>query len=263
MITPKGRLGSFTPGSLVRLGVNVDHVGTLRNARGGVHPDPVMAAHLAAEAGANVITVHLREDRRHVRDTDISRLIKESSIPINMEMAATEEMSSIAVSNSPSAVCLVPEKRRELTTEGGLDVAGQLAYLTNFIGGLSEAGIKVATFIDPEELQVEASLKAGAKAVELHVGNYCQSFDKGSPSQYEFDRVVSASRYAVGNGLECHAGHGLGYGSASTIARIREITELNIGHFLIGESVFEGLGNVVVKMRRIIDEARSGEGVHV
>mgnify|MGYP001437304624 CR=1 FL=1 len=257
MNNSNSRLEASNLDPLIRLGVNVDHVGTLRNARGGVHPDPVLAAHMAAEAGADLITIHLREDRRHILDSDISRLIHESNVPINMEMAATEEMASIAISNLPSAICLVPEQRQELTTEGGLDVAGQLPYLTKFIGGVSESGIKVTTFVDPDERQIEASLNAGANAVELHVGKYCESYDRGNASQNEFKRLVSASQYAISSGLECHAGHGLNYGSAAIIAKIGQITELNIGHFLIGESVFTGLRDVVTKMRNVIALARS------
>jgi len=257
MNNPKNKQKAPNLDSSIRLGVNVDHVGTLRNARGGRHPDPFLAAQVAAEAGADIITVHLREDRRHILDDDVSRLIHESNLPINMEMAATEEMASIAITNPPSAICLVPEQRQELTTEGGLDVVGQLPYLTKFIGSLSEAGIKVTTFVDPDEQQVKASLKAGANAVELHVGTYCESYDRGHANQNEFKRVISASRYATNNGLECHAGHGLNYGSAAIIAKIGQITELNIGHFLVGEAVFTGLGDVVTKMRRVIDLART------
>ena len=247
-------------GSEIRLGVNVDHVGTLRNARGGVHPDPLLAARIAMEAGADIITVHLREDRRHILDGDISRLIRDSKVPVNLEMAATEEMSSIAIDHSPSAVCLVPEQRKELTTEGGLDVAGQMPYLSSFIGRMAESGIKVATFIDPDLSQIEASLNAGVSAIELHVGNYCRLFDRGDDNQVELERILSAARYAVNNGLECHAGHGLNYGSAAIIAKIEDITELNIGHFLIGESVFSGLRGAVLEMRRIIDTSRSNRG---
>ena len=257
MTNPESKPRELNSDSSIRLGVNVDHVGTLRNARGGIHPDPILAARLASEAGADIITVHLREDRRHILDDDISRLIHESDVPINMEMAATEEMASIAIKDLPSAICLVPEQRRELTTEGGLDVRGQLPYLIDFIGSISAAGIKVATFVDPDERQVEASLKAGADAVELHVGSYCEAYAKGSANPDEFNRLVSASEHAINIGLECHAGHGLNYGSAAMVAKIGQITELNIGHFIISEAVFTGLRDVVTQMRRVIDLARS------
>ena len=245
----------------MRLGVNIDHVATLRNARGGSHPDPVRAARIVMGAGVDIITAHLREDRRHILDEDLSRLTRESGFPVNLEMAATEEMLSIAKAHTPKAVCLVPEKREELTTEGGLDVAGQMPYLKDFISKISESGIKVATFVDPDPIQIEASFQAGASAVELHVGKYCHLFETGADSSGEFERLRMASRNAVRIGLECHAGHGLSYESVSGLARIPEVTELNIGHFLIGESVFTGLENAVLRMRQIIDLARSNGGV--
>jgi pyridoxine 5-phosphate synthase len=247
----------------MRLGVNVDHVATVRNARGGSHPDPVRAAEVVMGAGVDIITVHLREDRRHILDEDLFRLIHESELPVNLEMAATDEMLSIAIANLPKAVCLVPEKREELTTEGGLDVAGKMAYLKEFIGKISESGIKVATFIDPDEKQIEASYGAGAGAVELHVGRYCHLFDTGADSGGELKRLRQASRDAVRIGLECHAGHGLNYESVPAVAQILEITELNIGHFMIGESIFTGLENVVSRMRQTIDVARSSECVNL
>ena len=245
----------------MRLGVNIDHVATLRNARGGSHPDPVRAAQAVMGAGVDIITAHLREDRRHILDGDLSRLIRESGLPVNLEMAATDEMLSISMAHAPKAVCLVPEKREELTTEGGLDVAGQMKYLKDFISKISEFGIKVATFVDPDPIQIEASFQVGASAVELHVGKYCHLFDTGADSRAELERLRMASRNAVRIGLECHAGHGLSYESVSALARIPEVTELNIGHFLIGESVFTGLEDVVLRMRQIIDLARSNEGV--
>jgi len=246
----------------IRLGVNIDHVATLRNARGGSHPDPVRAAQIVMGAGVDIITVHLREDRRHILDSDLSRIIHESGLPVNLEMAATDEMSSISITHSPKSVCLVPEKREELTTEGGLDVAGQMPYLEDFIGKISESGIKVATFVDPDAIQIEASFQAGADAVELHVGKYCHLFNSGADSSGEFERLRRASRDAVRIGLECHAGHGLSYDSAPAVAKMPEVTELNIGHFLIGESIFIGLENVVLKMRQIMDLARSNENVN-
>ena len=243
----------------MRLGVNIDHIATLRNARGGSHPDPIRAASEAAEAGADGITIHLREDRRHIRDNDLSGLISEAVLPVNLEMAATQEMLAISLENRPNAVCLVPEKREELTTEGGLDVAGKIGALRDFVEILTDKGIKVTTFVDPEEEQVNASLEVGADAVELHVGRYCSLFDNGVDNTKELSRIQEISRMAAKLGLKCHAGHGLGYGSVVDVAKIAEISELNIGHFLIGESVFCGLRSAVTRMREIINMARCSQ----
>ena len=245
----------------IRLGINIDHVATVRNARGGVHPAPVRAAQILWGTGADSITVHLREDRRHISDEDLRRLIQQSNLPINLEIAATDEMLEIALSSLPQSVCLVPEKRAEITTEGGLDVSGQITSLKSFIGNVSDAGIKVATFIDPEKEQIEASRAAGAVAVELHTGTYCNLFERGADSDREFRRLVEASAEAVTAGLDCLAGHGITYESVRNIARIKEITELNIGHFLVGESIFFGLNEVVSKMRKIVDSVHNDESI--
>ncbi len=234
-----------------RLGVNIDHVATLRNARGGAHPDPVRAALLAIEAGADGITAHLREDRRHIRDADMFALKEQISVPLNFEMAATDEMQRIALQIRPHAVCLVPEKREERTTEGGLDVVGQVEPLRAYIAPLNEAGIRVSMFIDPVESQLEASLAIGAGAVELHTGAYAE----GKTGELEAIRRVAALTASMP--LECHAGHGLTYDNVGLIAAIPEIIELNIGHFLMGEALFEGLDNSIKRMRTIMDDARA------
>lgn len=236
----------------IRLGVNIDHVATLRNARGGVHPCPVQAAVLAARAGADGITAHLREDRRHIRDEDIRHLRNEVALPLNFEMAATEEMQRIALAVTPHACCLVPEKRTEVTTEGGLDVAGQAARLKAYIEPLRAAGIRVSLFIDPAEDQVRAAAAIGAQVVELHTGCYCES-----PSQEELNALRKAASLAASLGLECHAGHGLSFDTVQPIAAIPEIIELNIGHFLIGESIFMGLEAAVRRMKQLMQEARA------
>lgn len=239
----------------LRLGVNIDHVATIRNARGGKHPDPVRAAVLAERAGADGITAHLREDRRHISDDDIARLVRELSLPLNLEMAATPEMLDIARRHKPHAACLVPEKRSELTTEGGLDLVAGAARLGDFIPRLSEAGIRVSLFIDPEERQIEAAKQLGAPVVELHTGAYCEA--EGARRSRELGRIVGAAQLAETLGLECHAGHGLGYETVGPIAAIPSIVELNIGHFLVGEAIFSGLDRAIKHMLALMQEARN------
>jgi len=240
--------------SHLRLGVNIDHVATIRNARGGYHPDPVRAAVLAARAGADGITAHLREDRRHISDHDIARLSREIALPLNLEMAATDEMLDIALRHKPNAACIVPEKRQELTTEGGLDVAGQMDLLRPFVEKLKAAAIRVTLFIDPDRAQIDASLALGADQVELHTGTYCDT--QGEDRARELERIQSSASYATQKGLEVHAGHGLSFETVGDIARIAEIHELNIGHFLIGDAIFQGLEASIHEMRRLMDEAR-------
>src|SRR5687768_7598787 len=227
----------------LRLGVNIDHVATIRNARGGTHPDPVRAAKLAIEAGADGITAHLREDRRHILDDDIARLKAEISKPLNFEMAATEEMVGIALRTRPHAACLVPEKRSERTTEGGLDVAGQHNILAPVVEKLGSAGIRVSLFIAPEPQQIEAAARLRAPVIEIHVGSWCEARVHGhaEAAEAEWTRIRQGARSAKSLGLEVHAGHGLDYASAQTIAVLPEIVELNIGHFLVGEAVFDSL----------------------
>jgi len=238
----------------LRLGVNIDHVATIRNARGGEHPDPVRAAHIAADAGADGITAHLREDRRHITDTDIDRLMAEIALPLNLEMAATVEMLEIALRHKPHAACIVPEKREERTTEGGLDAAGQLDALRPFVERLSEAGIRVSLFIEPAERQVEAALRLGAPVVEFHTGRYAHA--EGDERSTELKRIADCAALATKNGIEPHAGHGLTFDNVVPVAAIPQIAELNIGHFLIGEAIFTGLDVSVRKMRELMDEAR-------
>ncbi|QCO16739.1 pyridoxine 5'-phosphate synthase (plasmid) [Azospirillum brasilense] len=240
----------------LRLGVNIDHVATVRNARGGRHPDPVRAAKLAAEAGADGITAHLREDRRHITDSDIDRLMAEIKLPLNLEMAATDEMLAIALRHKPHACCLVPEKRTEVTTEGGLDVAGQMENLKRTVGDLGAAGIRVSLFIDPEPAQLDAAKALGAPVVELHTGAYCDA-PAGAERAAELERIVRAAAHAEAIGLECHAGHGLSYETVGAVAAIPTIVELNIGHFLIGEAIFVGLGNTLQRMRAVMKDARA------
>ncbi|MBO88378.1 MAG: pyridoxine 5'-phosphate synthase [Rickettsiales bacterium] len=240
----------------LRLGVNIDHVATVRNARGIAHPDPIRAALLAAEAGADGITAHLREDRRHILDDDIKRLMRELELPLNFEMAATDEMRSIAIRHKPHAACIVPEKREELTTEGGLDAVKGYNYLVPYVGELVDAGIRVSLFIDPEKDQLDAAASVGAPVVELHTGKYCE-VEKGAARDAELSRIQKAATYAEAIGLECHAGHGLAYDTVEPIAKIREIVELNIGHFLIGEAIFGGLMVAIKKMRSLMDSART------
>ncbi|MCW8305571.1 pyridoxine 5'-phosphate synthase [Acidiphilium sp. PA] len=232
-----------------RLGVNLDHVATLRNARGVDYPDPIRAAHLAIEAGADGITLHLREDRRHIRDADITRA-RTLPVPLNLEMAATDEMVAIACRERPHAACLVPERRAEITTEGGLDVAGNHATLAPRIARLREAGIRVSLFIDPDEHQLQAAASLGAPVVELHTGAYAD----GKPG--ELDRLIEAARKAASLGLEVHAGHGLTFANVAAVAAIPQVRELNIGHFIVGEAVFLGLPETIRRMRTIMDQAR-------
>ena len=238
--------------------MNIDHVATIRNARGGLHPDPVRAAKLAIAAGGDGITAHLREDRRHIRDEDIARLKAEISKPLNFEMAATEEMVAIAVKTRPHAACIVPEKRTERTTEGGLDAAGQRNQLGPVVGRLKQAGIRVSLFVAPEPVQFEAAAALGAPVVEIHTGAWCEALAQGRKdlAEAEWRRIHDGARQAKGLGLEVHAGHGLDYASAETIAALPEIVELNIGHFLIGEAVFDGLADAVKLMRDAMDRGR-------
>ncbi|EQB02974.1 pyridoxine 5'-phosphate synthase [Sphingobium quisquiliarum P25] len=238
----------------LRLGVNIDHVATIRNARGGAHPDPVKAALLAASAGADGITAHLREDRRHIRDEDIVALMSALSVPLNLEMAATEEMLRIAIRHRPHAACIVPEKREERTTEGGLDAAGQMVALEPIIGALDEAGIRVSLFIEPDAAQVDAAIRLGAPVVEFHTGRYAHL--TGAARAEELRRISDAAALAAKNGIEPHAGHGLTFDNVGPIAAIPQIAELNIGHFLIGEAIFGGLEASIVEMRRQMDLAR-------
>jgi pyridoxine 5-phosphate synthase len=241
----------------LRLGVNIDHVATLRNARGGWHPDPLRAAHLAIEGGADGITAHLREDRRHISDQDITRLKNEITRPLNLEMAATDEMLEIALRHVPNACCLVPERREERTTEGGLDVVGGLKTLKPYIAKLKDAGIRVSLFIEPDLKTIEASAQAGADIVELHTGRYCHlALDHDAMGMArEIERHARAAQAAFLAGLEVHAGHGLTYNTVAPIAKLPEVVELNIGHFLIGEAIFGGLSQAVRRMRVLMDEA--------
>jgi pyridoxine 5-phosphate synthase len=244
---------------MLRLGVNIDHVATVRNARGGAHPDPVRAALIAIEAGADGITAHLREDRRHIRDDDIARLKAQITKPLNLEMAATDEMIRIAAAMRPHAACLVPERREERTTEGGLEAAGQQAQLKPAIAELTRSGIRVALFIAPEPAQIEAAATLGAPAIEIHTGTWCDALvaGRGADAQAEWLRIQEGAKLAHRNGIEVHAGHGLDYKTAELIASVPEIVELNIGHFLIGEAVYAGLGNAVKAMRAAMDRGRS------
>jgi pyridoxine 5-phosphate synthase len=238
----------------LRLGVNIDHVATVRNARGGTGPDPVRAALLATQAGADGITAHLREDRRHITDEDIAQLMAELTIPLNLEMAATPEMLAIALRHRPHAVCIVPEKREERTTEGGIDAAGQHDRLAPLVAALIEAGSRVSLFIEPDPRQIEAALRLGAPVVELHTGRYC-GLD-GPPRAEELRRLSDAAALAAKNGIEVHAGHGLTYDNVAGVAAIPQVVELNIGHFLIGEAIFVGLEDSIRRMRAAMDAAR-------
>ena len=243
----------------LRLGVNVDHVATLRNARSGHRPDPVRAALLAIEAGADGITAHLREDRRHIRDEDMARLKAEISKPLNFEMAATADMLRISLATRPHAVCLVPERRQELTTEGGLDVAGQHNALAPFIARLSEAGIRVSLFIAADPRQIEMAARLRAPVIEIHTGAWCDAVTEGrtTMAEAEWQRIVAGAKLARAAGLEVHAGHGLDYATAEIIATLPEIVELNIGYYMIGEAIFVGLGETVRAMRAAMDRGRS------
>ena len=240
--------------SHLRLGVNIDHVATIRNARGGRHPDPVRAAQLAAAAGAAGITAHLREDRRHMTDSDIERLIETIDLPLNLEMAATEEMLAIALRHRPHAACIVPERRAERTTEGGLDVAGRIDYLRPLVEKLKTAGIRTSLFIAADRAQIEAATALGVPVVELHTGAYCDA--EGAACAEELHRIEEAADLANAMGLECHAGHGLNYETVGDVARIPVLAELNIGHFLIGEAIFGGLDSAIKQMRWLMDRAR-------
>jgi len=238
----------------LRLGVNIDHVATIRNARGGEHPDPVRAAQIVAECGGDGITVHLREDRRHIRDEDLSRIQGATGLPLNLEMAATDEMLEIALRHKPHAACIVPEKREERTTEGGLDAAGLHNQLAPIVGRLNDAGIRVSLFIAPDARQLQAALRLGAPVVEFHTGEYAHA--TGEDLAAELKRVADMAALAVKNGIEPHAGHGLTYENVQPIAAIPQLAELNIGHYLIGEAIFTGLSASVTRMRELMDAAR-------
>lgn len=251
---PKNKSAMSKSNRHLRLGVNIDHVATIRNARGGRHPDPVRAAELAVRAGADGITAHLREDRRHISDNDIERLIREILLPLNLEMAATEEMLAIAVKHKPNACCLVPEKRKEVTTEGGLDVIHNQRHLRTFINTLRQHGIRVSLFVDPDRAQIECAASLKTDIVELHTGRY--SVAQGTAQDRELNSLRSASTFAAALGLEVHAGHGLSFETVRSVAAIPEVVELNIGHFLIGEAIFEGLETTIHRMRALMTSER-------
>ena len=238
----------------LRLGVNIDHVATIRNARGGGHPDPVRSAEIVARAGGDGITAHLREDRRHIRDDDLPRIQGATGLPLNLEMGATDAMLAIALDHRPHAACIVPEKREERTTEGGLDAAGQLTHLQPIVSRLLDAGIRVSLFIGPDERQIEAAVRLGAPVVELHTGEYAHA--KCEQVAFELKRIADMAALAAKNGIEPHAGHGLTYDNVQPIAAIPQLAELNIGHFLIGEAVFVGLEASIRRMRELMDAAR-------
>jgi pyridoxine 5-phosphate synthase len=247
----------------LRLGVNIDHVATIRNARGGRFPDPVRAAKLAAQAGADGITAHLREDRRHISDSDIARLTHEIDLPLNFEMATTPEMLDIALKYRPHAACLVPEKREERTTEGGLDIVGVRDKIAPYIEKLSAAGIRVSLFIEPEPQVLDVAKALGAPVVELHTGAYCEAYLEsadGPRVKRELERIVRAAKHAGQIGLECHAGHGLTFDTVGPVAAQPDIVELNIGHFLVGEAIFSGLDSAIRRMRALMDKARAESG---
>ena len=240
--------------NFLRLGVNIDHVATIRNARGGDHPDPVRAAEIVARCGGDGITAHLREDRRHIRDEDLRRIQAATDLPLNLEMAATEEMLAIALAHRPHAACIVPEKREERTTEGGLDAAGQFEMLRPYVGRLADAGIRVSLFIEPSERQVDAALRLGAPVVEFHTGRYAHV--EGEERTAELKRIADASALAAKNSIEPHAGHGLTFDNVIPVAAIPHLAELNIGHFLVGEAIFTGLEASVRRMRALMESAR-------
>ena len=244
----------------LRLGVNIDHVATIRNARGGEHPDPVRAAELARDAGADGITAHLREDRRHIRDEDMRRLKDEVDLPLNFEMAATAEMHKLVTEVMPHACCIVPENRNERTTEGGLDVAGQHNFIAPFVRELNDAGIRVSLFVDPDRRQIDSAKSVEAPVIEIHTGAYYEACMATNPKriEHEFNLIKDAAEFAHGLGLEVHAGHGLTFHNVQPIAAIEQLRELNIGHFLVGESVFMGLGEAVKEMKRLMQDARTG-----
>ncbi|MEM6678053.1 MAG: pyridoxine 5'-phosphate synthase [Pseudomonadota bacterium] len=257
LTAPLGRL---------RLGVNIDHVATIRNARGGAHPDPLRAAAIAEAAGADGITAHLREDRRHMTDEDIERLTAELGLPLNFEMAATDEMQAIALRHKPHAVCIVPERREERTTEGGLEVAADENRLAHFIAPLRDAGCRVSIFIAADARQIEAAARIRAEVIELHTGSFCDAHAEGrvAACEAELERLRAMARYGHQLGLEVHAGHGLTFETAGPVAAFPEVMELNIGHFLIGEAIFSGLDSAVRRMREVMERARReafGEGV--
>ena len=237
----------------LKLGINIDHVATIRNARGGLHPDPLKAALIAQSSGADNITAHLREDRRHMSDIDIKKIIKKLRIPLNLEMAPTNEMLNIAISSKVNRVCLVPEKRKEITTEGGLNVIKNKKKIFDFVKKLKKNNIKVSIFVDPNIKQIIACKDLKVSSVELHTGEFC---DNNKNKRYEYEKLKKSAIFAKKNNLECHAGHGISYETVEKIAKINEITELNIGHFIIGEAVFIGLKKSILKMRRIIDNSR-------
>ncbi len=243
----------------LRLGVNIDHVATVRNARGGDYPDPLRAARIAEEAGADGITAHLREDRRHISDADIDGLMEVLTVPLNFEMAATDEMQKIALRHKPHAVCIVPEKREERTTEGGLEVAREENKLAHFIAPLRDVGCRVSIFIAADKRQIDAAHRIGAEVIELHTGAYCDFHAEGhmEDAARELEALREMSTYAHSLGLEVHAGHGLTYESVKPVAAFPEVRELNIGHFLIGEAIFRGLTPAIAEMRRLMDEARA------
>jgi pyridoxine 5-phosphate synthase len=253
-------MSTRAPVGRLRLGVNIDHVATVRNARGSAYPDPVRAAKIAEAAGADGITAHLREDRRHISDADIEGLMAALTLPLNFEMAATDEMQRIALRHRPHAVCIVPERREERTTEGGLDVARDENRLAHFIAPLRDAGCRVSIFIAADRAQIEAAARIGAAVVELHTGAYCDLHAEGRPDERdrELARLTGMAAYAHDLGLEVHAGHGLTYDTVAPIAALPEVVELNIGHFLIGEAIFRGLEPAIREMQRIMEEARSG-----
>jgi pyridoxine 5-phosphate synthase len=250
--------GTKTMTNPLRLGVNIDHVATIRNARGGDHPDPVRAAEIVAAVGGDGITAHLREDRRHIRDADIMRIMAATSLPLNLEMAATEEMLEIALRHKPHAACIVPEKREERTTEGGLDAAGQHNHLAPIIARLGEANIRVSLFIEPDPRQIEAAIHLRAPVVEFHTGKYAHLLLDGDAAgaETELRRISDAAALAAKNGIEPHAGHGLTFDNVQPVAAIPQLAELNIGHYLIGEAIFIGLEESVRRMRALMDAAR-------
>jgi pyridoxine 5-phosphate synthase len=247
-------MNAAAPGQRLRLGVNIDHVATIRNARGGDHPDPVRAAEIVAAVGGDGITAHLREDRRHIRDDDLARIQAATDLPLNLEMAATDEMLAIALRHAPHAACIVPEKREERTTEGGLDAAGQHNHLAPIVSRLNDAGIRVSLFIEPDPRQIEAAMRLRAPVVEFHTGRYAHV--EGEERAKELRRLADAAALAWKNGIEPHAGHGLTYDNVVPVAAIPQLAELNIGHFLIGEAIFTGLDASVRRMRELMDQAR-------
>ncbi len=250
-------MSQHNPGKL-RLGVNIDHVATIRNARGGDHPDPVRAAEIVSQVGGDGITAHLREDRRHIRDGDLKRIMESTELPLNLEMAATDEMLVIALDHKPHAACIVPEKREERTTEGGLDAAGLHNHIAPIVGRLSDAGIRVSLFIEPDPRQIEAAIQLKAPVVEFHTGRYAHLLLDGDNegAELELRRVSDAAALAAKNGIEPHAGHGLTFDNVQPIAAIPQIAELNIGHYLVGEAIFIGLEESIRRMRALMDEVR-------